>query len=67
LFITLGAGALALYHWNRLGKAWPADTEGGLHASWRFLAALGMLTSPLFTSLIVAQWIALLMISPCQR
>jgi hypothetical protein len=67
LLLTLGAGSLALYHWNHLGKGWPTESDGGIHASWRLLAALGILTSPVFSLLIIAQWIATFMIPPCQR
>lgn len=62
--LALGATLLAVRDWRRLGGGQPAGTEPGVEGRSRFLAALGIVTSGLFTLVILAQWIPAFFISP---
>jgi hypothetical protein len=65
LLLALGGALVAWRLWQAIGARWPQD-EGGSAARSRFMAATGVLTSLLFALVVVAQWIAGFMISPCQ-
>lgn len=64
LLLALAGGLVALREWRRAGGEWPGEGHGAESRS-RFMAALGMLATPLFALLILAQWIALLTFNPC--
>ena len=55
---------LAWREWQRLGGGEPGGSEGGVPGRSRFLALLGVVTSGLFTLVIVAQWVPVFFISP---
>ena len=58
------ATVLAWRDWRRVGGDQPAGTEPGILGRSRFLAALGILTSALFTHVILAQWLPTFFIDP---
>jgi hypothetical protein len=64
LLLAAGATVLAWRDWRRVGGGEPAGTEPGIAGRSRFLAALGILTSGLFTLVILAQWLPIFFIDP---
>jgi hypothetical protein len=66
VLLTAGAAILAWRNWQETGREWPSDS-GGVVSRSRFLAVLGLLLSVLFLLTIIAQWMATLVLSPCQR
>jgi hypothetical protein len=59
-----GATLLALRDWRRLGGGEPRGSEEGVPGRSRFLAALGVVTSGLFTVVILAQWVPTFFLDP---
>ena len=55
---------LAWREWQRLGGGEPGGSEPGVPGRSRFLALLGVITSGLFTVVIIAQWVPVFFISP---
>jgi hypothetical protein len=66
LIISLLGGAVAWSNWQKSGSTWPDDTSGSVSRS-RFMSALGLLTSALFSALIFAQWLPTIMEVPCGK
>ena len=66
LALTAGAGAHAWRVWDRAGREW-SDNAGGGRARTRFLSSLGVLTSALFGTAILAQWLVVTLMDPCTR
>ena len=66
LSLSLSAGVVAYLNWRRLGAQLPKD-EAGVAPRSRFMSFVGILVSALMTMVIIAQWIPLLMIGPCER
>ena len=66
LLLAAGAGALALRNWRKAGALWEDGGAGVLPRS-RFMSAVGMLVSAHSALVIIAQWIAVFVYSPCQR
>jgi nicotinamide riboside transporter PnuC len=64
LLLAASGGWVAWREWRRTGRAWPGE-EGGTMARSRFMVALGLLGSALFTLAILAQWIASFFLNPC--
>jgi nicotinamide riboside transporter PnuC len=64
LLLAASGGWVAWREWRRTGRAWP-DEQGGTMARSRFMVALGLLGSALFTLAILAQWVASLFLNPC--
>ncbi|HEX8363419.1 MAG TPA: hypothetical protein VF613_25080 [Longimicrobium sp.] len=64
LALAVAGGVVAWREWRRAGAEWPGEGPGTLPRS-RFMAALGLLTSPLFALTILAQWVANLFLNPC--
>ncbi|HEX2204586.1 MAG TPA: hypothetical protein VHG91_14840 [Longimicrobium sp.] len=64
LLLALAGGFVAWREWGRAGREWPGEGGGTLSRS-RFMAALGLLASALFSLVIVAQWAASLFFDPC--
>lgn len=64
LALALAGGWVAWREWRRAG-AEPPGEEGGTIPRSRFLSALGLLASALFTLTILAQWIASFFLDPC--
>jgi hypothetical protein len=62
---ALGAGVLAAGLWFGSGAKWPAEEQSDVIARQRFLSAEGMLSGLLFAIVVVAQWFALVYLSPC--
>lgn len=62
---VLGIGALSLNQWNKAGRGWPSQDEGGRSARRRTLSMLGALQSGLFALLILATWAAIFILHPC--
>lgn len=65
LLVALAGMLVAWRGWHAVGAEWPAD-EGGAEGRSRFLFAAGLLLSALFALVIVAQWLPLFTLSPCQ-
>jgi hypothetical protein len=61
LLVALGGGFLAYRAWRTVG-GWPMGTESPDAARVRYLTVLGMMASALFACVIVAQWIAVVML-----
>jgi len=66
LILSLVGGAVAWSNWKRSGSEWPGDASGPIPRS-RFMAALGLLTSALFSTLIIAQWLPTALGVPCGK
>ena len=66
LIISLLGGAVAWSNWQKSGSTWPDDSSGPVSRS-RFMSALGLLTSALFSALIFAQWLPTIMGVPCGK
>lgn len=64
--LAAGGGSLAWRDWRRSGREWPGD-GGSVLARSRFLAVLGLMTSALFTLLVLAQWLAVPFLGPCRQ
>ena len=56
---------LAVREWRRSGPPESHGEEGGPLGRSRFLAALGILSSGLFSVVIVAAWVPMFFLSPC--
>jgi hypothetical protein len=67
LVFAFAGMVLAFLEWRRLGKGWPKETEGGLLATHRHLAAMGIVLGALFCLLIFAQWLPHWMLPPYQQ
>lgn len=61
LLVAVGGGFLAHRAWRTVG-GWPMGTENPDTARVRYLTVLGMMTSALFVCVIIAQWIAAVML-----
>jgi hypothetical protein len=66
LVVALGSGLFAWRNWHETGASWDDDGAGVLPRS-RFMAVVGMLVSAHSALVIIAQWIAVFIYSPCQR
>jgi hypothetical protein len=64
--VTGAAARLALREWDRAGHRLSPD-DSVIIGSPRFFAALGMILSGLALGLILAQWLPVLFLHPCQR
>ena len=64
LLLAAAGGVVAWREWRRTGREWPGEGPGALPRS-RFMVALGLLSSPLFALVILAQWVASLFLNPC--
>ena len=65
LLLAVASGLLAHRNWSAGGRDWPVDAGTPLERS-RFLGALGVMFSALCILLILAQWLAVVMLRPCQ-
>jgi hypothetical protein len=61
LLATLGGGFLAWRAWRTVGGV-PSGTEAPDAARVRYLSVIGMMTGVLFACVIVAQWVAVVML-----
>ena len=66
LLVCALAGALAWRNWRRAGARWEDDGAGALPRS-RFMSVVGMLVSAHSALVVIAQWVAVFIYSPCQR
>ena len=64
LLLAAAGGAVAWREWRRAGEEAPDEGAGTLPRS-RFMTAMGLLASPFFALVIVAQWVAVLFLNPC--
>jgi hypothetical protein len=65
LLLALAGGFLAWRNWKKSGQEWRSH-ERSVESRSRFMAILGLMMSGLFSLIILAQWIANLIIGPCQ-
>jgi hypothetical protein len=66
LAVALLSCGTAVASWRAV-RGWPSDTDTGAPATTRTMAVLGVLTGSLFSVVIVAEWVAILMLDPCPR
>ena len=64
--LALAAGVVARRDWKATEPEWPDDAEGVLARS-RFLAVLGIGLSVFSVLAIIAQWLAIFILDPCNR
>ena len=64
LLVSVAGVVVARREWRRAGRGWPGEGGDVLSRS-RFAAVLGLLSSGLFALVIVAQWLAVLLLDPC--
>jgi nicotinamide riboside transporter PnuC len=64
LLLALAGGWVAWREWKRAGAEWPQE-EGGTIPRSRFMVAMGLLGSGLFSLVILAQWVASFFLNPC--
>ena len=65
LLVTAVSAIIAWRSWGRLGREWTTH-GGGTVARSRFLALGGFLFSVYFFLVIVAQWVPIFFLPPCQ-
>jgi hypothetical protein len=65
LAVALAGGLIAWRSWNTVGRLWPNGEAGPIGRS-RFLAAVGVSLAVLCVLVIVAQWLAVFLLDPCQ-
>jgi hypothetical protein len=65
LLLVLLGGLTAWRIWRRLGGGWP-ESEGGREERSRFLSGVGVLFSGLCVLVILAFWVAVFLLDPCQ-
>jgi hypothetical protein len=65
LLVALAA-TFTSYREHRLARGrWPTDRTGGLHSRVEFMSAFGILSGALFALVIVANWIAVILLKVC--
>ena len=62
--LVLGAFLLSWRSWRSVDRGWPGDGEGAEDRA-RFLAVVGMLSAAVSFTVVLAQWIAILVLNPC--
>ncbi len=65
LLVVLGAGVVAWREWRSVGVEHPGD-GGSVAARTRFTAWVGVFASAVFSLVVIAQWLATLILAPCQ-
>jgi hypothetical protein len=65
LLLTLYGLLTAWRCWKAAGATWPGEAGDPLARS-RFMAGTGLLVSAMFVLVIVAQWIPIVVLDPCQ-
>ena len=65
VLISIAAGVVAHREWKHFGGGGEADDSGGPAARARFLGAMGMGSSALFTTILLFQWLANVYLAPC--
>ena len=65
LALTAAAGLVAWRDWHDAGAEWEAEGAGPIPRS-RFLALMGVIGSAFFALIIVAMWLAVAFVHPCQ-
>jgi len=65
LLLALGGALIAWRCWSAEGAEWPG-AQGGPIGRTRFMAGLGLVDSLLFALVIVAQWVPVFTLHPCQ-
>lgn len=66
LILSLTGGVISWLNWQRAGSKWPGEQAGVIPRS-RFLSALGLLSSALFSATIFAQWLPMILGVPCGK
>ena len=64
LLLALAGGWVAWREWGRAGREHPGEGVGPVPRS-RFMVAVGLLASALFSLTILAQWVAGFFFNPC--
>ena len=66
LLLTIAAGFLALINWRTVDRVWPNEsTRPGSHIA--FMSVLGLMSSLLFSLILIAEIIAVAVLHPCWR
>lgn len=64
LLLILGCAALSAREWRRAGREWPGDEEDP-RSRGRFTAATGMVLALFLSLIVLAEWLAVAMFTPC--
>jgi len=64
--VTAFSLVLSWRNWVQSGREWPVDDGGSVERA-RFLSALGVLMSAGFIMALIAQWIPVMLLGPCQH
>ena len=65
VLISVAAGFVAHREWRRYGGGGASDDAAGPGPRARFLGAMGLASSALFTMILLAQWLANAYLTPC--
>ena len=65
VLISVGAGFVAHREWRHYGGGGPSDDTAGPGPRARFMGAMGIGSSVLFTLILLAQWFANVYLTPC--
>jgi hypothetical protein len=63
--LSIGGGVLSLFNWMSAGGGWPSETDDPEHAARRLMGVVGMMTSALFTLIILSHLAAVIIVGPC--
>lgn len=66
LLLTVAAGMLAFFNWQRIGQLWPNEGTG-VESHIAFMSVLALMGSTLFSLVAIAATIAVAMLHPCWR
>jgi len=66
LALSIASGALAFINWKKVSKLWPTEaTDSASHIA--FMSIMGMMSSFIFSLVIIGAIIATIMLHPCWR
>jgi hypothetical protein len=65
LLLAAGGSWASWKGWGTVGHAWPSESEGGTAGRARFMGALGLMSCLFCALVILAQWIAIVVLDPC--
>jgi hypothetical protein len=66
LLAAAGGAGVAWRNWQAAG-GWPSSTDETTTGRTRLMALLGVMTGTLFSLVILAQWVAAMILDPCSR
>ena len=60
-------GISSLTQWRAAGSRWPSSQDAGIESRRRTLSMMGALQSGLFMLIVIATWIGMFLLHPCQK